>query len=388
MRLIHTADTHLGNAGFGLGRLVEDPNRPGVMVRQRQLDIETGLIASVDAAIEAEADLFVHAGDLFDSARPPAFAVDFAMSQIRRLTSAGIPVVIVEGNHSYPRDPALGHALQILAHLDGVNVAYDEPRVFELAGARVHAYPHRAVSRGAWPARGGIGGGINLLVAHGVADGQLFFRGDRPAPELAIGAIANDFTYVALGHYHRHVQVPETDNAFYSGPSAMVTWGDFRPSQPFSVTLVDPASDQLATTIELPTRNMRAYGLDDASELSRRQVLDLLVEQERELVAHEANCRITVEGLDPLVRRELTIRDIEEIFGGAAALQISLRAREQRWEAVQAGLTEGGQLVDRFAQLVHQLDADAVFKSDVQVLGQDLLTRAAEQLSDAEPDEA
>jgi hypothetical protein len=133
---------------------------------------------------------------------------------------------------------------------------------------------------------------------------------------------------------------------------------------------------------------MRAYGLDDASGLSRRDVLNLLAAQERELRAGEANCRIKVEGLDPLIRRELNLRDIEEIFGDATALDISLRAREQRWEAVQAGLAEGGQLGDRFGQLVGQLDADASFRQEVQQLGEKSLDQAAEQLSDVDAEDA
>jgi len=358
------------------------------MVRQRQLDVHNGFVAAIDACIAAKAELFVHSGDLFDSARPPAFALDFAMSQLRRLTAAGTVVVIVEGNHSYPRDPALGHALQILGHLNDVFVAYDEPRIFKLLGATIHAYPHRAISHGAWPSPGETGGGLNFLIAHGVADGQLFFRGDRPAPQLAVGDVANDFLYVALGHYHRHTQVPNTGNAFYAGASAMVTWGDFRAGDRFSVTLVDPTSEQMVTPVELPTRTMRAYGLDDASGLSRRDVLNLLAAQERELRAGEANCRIKVEGLDPLIRRELNLRDIEEIFGDATALDISLRAREQRWEAVQAGLAEGGQLGDRFGQLVGQLDADASFRQEVQQLGEKSLDQAAEQLSDVDAEDA
>jgi len=388
MRIIHTADTHLGNAAFGLSRLLEDPSRPGIIVRQRQLDIQKGFAAAIDAAIKARAELLIHSGDLFDSSRPPAFALNFAMSEIRRLTSTGASVVVVEGNHSYPRDPALGHALQILAHLERVYVAYDEPRVFELLGMKVHAYPHRAVSRGVWPKPGQTGGGLNLLIAHGVADGQLFFRGDRPAPEIRVSEVANDFLYVALGHYHRLAQVPQTGNAFYAGATAMVTWGDFHAGGRFGVILIDPASDEPVTRVDIPTRTMRAYGVDDATGLNRREVLTLLAEQERQFGAVDANCRIAVEGLDPLVRRELSVRDVEEIFRAAAAIQISLRAREQRWEAVQAGLTEAGQLGDRFAELVGQLDADASFKNDVQVLGDSFLEQAAEQLSDLDAEEA
>jgi DNA repair exonuclease SbcCD nuclease subunit len=267
-------------------------------------------------------------------------------------------------------------------------VAYDQPRVLEFVGIKVHAYPHQAVSRGAWPVQDDIKGGLNVLVTHGVADGQLFFRGDRPAPQLAVGDIANNFIYVALGHYHRHVQVPKTGNAFYAGASAMVTWGDFRAGDRFSVTLVDPNAEQPVVALDLPTRTMRAYGVDDAAGLSRRDVLSLLAEQERELPAHAANCRVTVEGLEAMVRRELNVREVEEIFDGAAAMQVNLRAREQRWEIVQAGLAEGGQLETRFAQLVDQIDADVSFKSDVKDLGDEVLEMADEQLNDIDAQEA
>jgi DNA repair exonuclease SbcCD nuclease subunit len=229
---------------------------------------------------------------------------------------------------------------------------------------------------------------VNILLAHGVADGQLFFRGDRPAPELAVGKVANDFIYLALGHYHRHAQVPQTGNAFYAGASAMVTWGDFRTGHRFSISIVDPSADQTVVAIELPTRVMRAYGIDDATGLSRRDVLAHLAQQEHELTARDANCRVTVEGLDDLVRRELNVREIEEIFPGAAAIQVSLRARQQRWEAVQADLAEGGKLADRFAQLVEQLDDEPAFRSDVMRLGESVLELADVQLSDIDAEEA
>lgn len=387
MKIVHTADSHLGAVGFGLSALVQDPGRPGVMVRQRQLDVQNGFASAVDAAISASADIFMHCGDVFDSARPPAFALDFAMSQLKRLTDLGIGIVIVEGNHSYPRDPALGHAVQILTHLNGVHVAFDQPKVFELAGVTFHAYPHKAVSLGDWPSPKALKGRTNILTTHGVADGQAFFRGNRPAPQLAIDSIAGSFAYVALGHYHRFAQIPKTDNAFYSGAPAMVTWNDFRAGHRFSVAIVDPLSDQLVTLAELPTRDMRAYGLDDATGLSRRDVLDRLVQQESARRAVGANCRISVEGLDELVRREINLREVEEIFAGAAAMQISIRAREQRWESVQAAIAEGGQLSDRFAQLANQLDCDEPLRVDVKTLGESVLSLADERLSDIDAED-
>ncbi len=383
MKIAHLSDTHLGHRGQGVQRPVADPWRPGVWLRQQELDIMSALAEAIDRIVGYVApDLVIHSGDLFDGARPTPHALNFAMGQFRRLADAGIPTLIIEGNHSWPRDCGQGHALQLLAHLPGVRAICGEPEVVRLPGVTVHALPHQAIARGHCPDQAALDtAGANILVAHAVADGLHFFKTGRPAPDLAVAPCADWYDYVALGHCHRFGQVPGTERAFYAGATAMVLPGDFRPGHQFGINVVTlgaatPSVERQVVT----TRPMLAYGLDDAEGLAPAEVLTFLARQADAVPPDGAYCRVIVERLDPLARRELAVREVDELFARAAGRIVSLRAREQRWEAVHEGLLAGGSPSARFAHLVLGTDGGEHFKAEVLALGQQLLARAAEQL--------
>ncbi len=381
--IVHLSDTHLGYAGQGVQRVVEDLRYPGLRLRQQEVDIMQGLAVAVDRILDrATPDLVIHSGDLFDSARPTARNINFAMTQFARLSSAGVPIVIVEGNHSYPRDRVQGHILRVLSHLPGVTVVCEEARRVIVGTITVHAFPHRALANGQLPQLAALDPhGANVLVAHAVADGLEFYRTGRYAPDLAIRHCAPWYDYVALGHYHLFGQVPGTDRAFYSGATAMVMPGDFHPCHRFGFNVVDLAPQCPVISRELlDTRPMHAYGIEHAEGLSAKEVLDFLAAQAAEVPPDDSYCQVVVACLDPLARKELSTRLVEEIFAAAAALIVNLRVREQRWDAVRSGLLEGGDPVARYGQLVEQADGDGAFKSEVLALGRQLLTDAYERV--------
>ncbi len=387
MKLVHLSDTHLGYRGQGIEKMVDDPWRLGVPIRQREADVMLGLIRAVDRILEQpHPDVVLHSGNLFATGRPTAHLLDFAMTQLRRLTDADIPVVIVEGNHSSPRDRSHGHALRLLAHLPRVQVICHGAERVQVGTILLHAFPHRALLEGILPDQSELDPTChNVLVAHGVADGLPFYKTGRPAVDVNVARCATWYEYIALGHCHRFVQVPGTTTAFYAGSTAMVTSGDFRPGHVFSFNRV--TFDGPAITVEreeLETRPMHAYGLDDASELSQTEVLAYLERQVTSVPPNGTYCQVVVEQLDPLVRRTLSARMVEELFRGAAGLMVSLRAREQRWDAVRTSLLEGGDAVARFHQLVAQMDGDAAFRAAVDALGTDLLAQAAAKVAEAD----
>ena len=53
MKLVHLSDTHLGYRGQGIEKMVEDPWRPGVPIRQREADLMLGLIRAVDRILSS-----------------------------------------------------------------------------------------------------------------------------------------------------------------------------------------------------------------------------------------------------------------------------------------------------------------------------------------------
>lgn len=384
MKIVHLSDTHLGYMGQGLQRFVTVPWLPNIPVRQQAADIVAAFTSAIDRIITTiQPDLVIHSGDVFDSARPTPHMVDLAMTQLRRLSDAGIQTIIIEGNHSYPRDRSYGSILKLLSHIPRVTVVCDEVACFRHETILLHAVPYRAALHGSGPVPEDIDPAVsNVLIAHGVADGDIFFRAGRAAVDLPIQEVADWFAYIALGHCHRFAQVTGIRHGFYAGSLAMVTWRDFRPCHSFGFNVVTITGGEVQMHRELlPTRPMWPYGLDDARGLSPTDVLTHLQRQAAALPPNDAYCRVLVDGLDPLTRRELAHHDVEEIFASAAGRVISLRAREQHWEAIREGLVEGGTPDSRLAQLVSRLDLDADLVAEVQALGQQLLQQAFARVS-------
>jgi exonuclease SbcD len=89
LRLLHTADVHLGARHADLG------DRAATQ-RERQF---AAFVATVDLALSEKVDLLLIAGDLFDSNTQPRRSVERAAAQIKRLVDARIRVVIAPGTH-------------------------------------------------------------------------------------------------------------------------------------------------------------------------------------------------------------------------------------------------------------------------------------------------
>ncbi|HET7181153.1 MAG TPA: DNA repair exonuclease, partial [Candidatus Limnocylindrales bacterium] len=89
LRLLHTADVHLGARHTDLG------DRAATQ-RERQF---AAFVATVDLALAEKVDLVLIAGDLFDSNVQPRRSVERAAAQLKRLVDARIRIVIAPGTH-------------------------------------------------------------------------------------------------------------------------------------------------------------------------------------------------------------------------------------------------------------------------------------------------
>jgi DNA repair exonuclease SbcCD nuclease subunit len=387
VKIAHLSDTHLGHVGQGIQEMVDDPFHPGVLISQRAADILLAFRRAIDLIIEAVCpDVVIHSGDLFDSARPQVSVIDIAMRQARRLTKAGIPLLVVEGNHSYPRERAMGHVVQLLEHLPDVRVVCEGYEVVQFAGVSLalHALPHGPLFSGELPQLDRrVAHCPNVLVAHGVVDNSPFYRTGRPAPPIYLGPFEDWYDYIALGHYHRFCQPNLHRRSFYAGAPTMVTWGDFAAGQGFSLNVVElDSAEPRIERLQVPGRVMHAYGLDDASSLSASDILDHLGNQVAASPPSDAYCRVQVHNIEPRARQELDVRAIEDLFATAAGLERILRPRDPPWARTQAAQEAGGSPLARYARLV----ADATegeeeeFRSDVLTLGTSFLERAADEL--------
>jgi DNA repair exonuclease SbcCD nuclease subunit len=89
LRLLHTADVHLGARHADLGDAA-------VAQRERQF---AAFRASVDLALAEKVDLFLVAGDLFDSNVQPRRSVERVAAELARLAQARIRAVLIPGTH-------------------------------------------------------------------------------------------------------------------------------------------------------------------------------------------------------------------------------------------------------------------------------------------------
>ena len=89
LRIIHTADVHLGARHDDLGE-------QAAAQRERQF---AAFKATVDLALTEKADVFLIAGDLFDSNVQPRRSVERVAAELKRLAEARIRTVIIPGTH-------------------------------------------------------------------------------------------------------------------------------------------------------------------------------------------------------------------------------------------------------------------------------------------------
>ncbi|HTG41568.1 MAG TPA: metallophosphoesterase [Methylomirabilota bacterium] len=87
--MLHTADVHLGARHDDLGEAA-------AAQRERQF---AAFKATIDLAIAEKVDVFLVAGDLFDSNTQPRRSVERVAAELKRLAAARIRTVIIPGTH-------------------------------------------------------------------------------------------------------------------------------------------------------------------------------------------------------------------------------------------------------------------------------------------------
>jgi DNA repair protein SbcD/Mre11 len=210
--LIHTSDVHLESDTFGIGP-------KGDQFRDKVRRAFSGVI---DLANGRRADLLLIVGDLFDSSRIPAEAMEFAMGQIAR---AEMPVVMIPGNHDAHDERsiyaamapgALPSNLHLILEPEGRAIEFPELAARLWGRALVeHSPDYRPLMGLPEPAAGRW----NIALAHG------FFAEDgdtsRSSPILPSEIAASDYDYIALGHVHVFGDVSQGNTrAFYCGTPA------------------------------------------------------------------------------------------------------------------------------------------------------------------------
>jgi DNA repair protein SbcD/Mre11 len=202
MRFIHAADIHLDSPLRGLDKY------EGAPVDAIRGATRRAFANLVDFAIADHVDFVILAGDIYDGDWPDYNTGLFFLNEVRKLDKAGIPVVLLSGNHDA--------ASRITSHLTLPGNTHvlptDRPGTVTFDSLRValhgQGYADQAETRNLaseYPSP--ISGYFNVGILHTALDGREGHLRYAPCalPEL----LARGYAYWALGHVHKRENVNE-----------------------------------------------------------------------------------------------------------------------------------------------------------------------------------
>lgn len=204
IRVLLLADTHLG---FDL------PGRPRTDRHRRGEEFFDAYELALQPALRGEVDLVVHGGDVFFRSRVRASLVMRVFQPLKRIADAGVPVIVVPGNHERSAIP-----YPLLAAHPGIHL-FDRPRTIALnvrgIDVAVAGFPcerngirerfRDLVERTGWRS---VPSALRLLCFHQTVEGATVGPVDyvfRSNTDVIPGAaIPCGFAAVIAGHIHRH----------------------------------------------------------------------------------------------------------------------------------------------------------------------------------------
>ena len=279
LRVLFVSDTHLG---FDL------PLRPRVERRRRGPDFFACFARALEPALRGEADVVVHGGDLLYRSRVPASLVHRALAPLMRVANAGVPVLLVPGNHErgalpYPLLAAHEH----LHVLRGPSTVVVERHGLRVAFA---GFPYARGVRRAFPALLAATGyrraeaDARVLCLHqcvegatcGPPPGFTFRDGDDVVRACDLPA---DVSVVLCGHVHRHQVLrhdlrgrPLAAPVVYAGSVERTSFAERDETKGFVKATIGPGgpgSRLLGCEFRpLPARPMRVHEVADRSPAS------------------------------------------------------------------------------------------------------------------------
>lgn len=195
MKLVHAADIHLDSPMHGLAAY------DGAPVEELRLAARRAFAGLVDLCLAERADALTIGGDLYDGDWHDYATGAFFAREAARLAEAGIPVVIVTGNHD-----AASRITRSLRLPESVHVLpVDAPGsvVLESLGLAVHGqgYATPVVSNdlsAEYPAP--VSGLVNVGLLHTSADGKFDHAPYAPCRVERLADRGYDFW--GLGHVH------------------------------------------------------------------------------------------------------------------------------------------------------------------------------------------
>jgi DNA repair exonuclease SbcCD nuclease subunit len=206
LRLLHTADVHLGARHTDLGERA-------AILRERQF---AAFRATIDLAIAESVDLFLIAGDLFDSNTQPRRSVERVAAELGRVARASIRTVIIPGTHDVYDGASIyrSYDLAAMARAGGDWITVLTPDQPSVVFPSIDAVVHGRVFDTKRAPRSPLYG-LDVSVDKratwkiGMVHGSLLIPGKTDGDEVVFTedeVARSGLDYLALGHWHSAIE--------------------------------------------------------------------------------------------------------------------------------------------------------------------------------------
>jgi exonuclease SbcD len=269
LKILHFADLHLGVESYG--RI-----DPTTGLSSRMLDFLKALDRVVDYAIENKVDLVLFCGDAYKSREPTQTQQREFAKRINRLSTSGIPIFLLIGNHDLPNAIGKATTTEIFDTLTVKNVyVSNRPEVYRIptASGIVQVVSLPWLRRSALLTKEDTKNlnfeQINQRLQAAMTE-VIAAKAEELAPELpailaahvwvtgakvgsessmTIGqehallvsnVIHPAFDYIALGHIHRHQLLNENPPVVYAGSLERLDFGEAEDEKGFYIVDIEP----------------------------------------------------------------------------------------------------------------------------------------------------
>ena len=288
MRILHFSDLHIGVENYG--RI-----DPATGLSTRLGDFLGSLDEVVEFALNEKVDLVLLAGDAYKGRDPSQTHQREFAKRLHTISSAGIPVFLLVGNHDLPNASSRANAVEIFPTLEVPNIHIaDNLQTYNIS---TPAGPLQVVAV-PWPRRGGIltreeSRGLTIEEVRqriedvmtigiqarvdaldpeipAILTGHVTINGSTVGTErsmmlgndhvLLVSAVHRpELDYVALGHIHKHqILRREPPMVVYSGSLQRVDFSEEGDDKGFCVIDLDTAAPQGQRLVDFRFQPVRA----------------------------------------------------------------------------------------------------------------------------------
>ena len=407
MKILHTADIHLGTNTFG--RI-----DPATGLNTRLNDFRRSFEFMVERGLAEEIDLFLFCGDAYRTADPTPTQQKIFAECLKPLADRGIPLAMITGNHDHPVSFGKATSIDIFSHLSGDVRVYRRPTLDVI---ETRSGPLQLVAM-PWPVRSMLLFGKEwqkktpsdltaaieekyisvirkkadelkpsipaILAGHFSVQGSLLAGSERTSviakePQFTPTQLSPlPIDYVALGHIHQHQNCALDEDAtpvVYSGSIERVTFRE--QGEPKGFVLVTIEVNPKRTTfefVETPARRFVSLKVDarkaaDPTEaildrIARTSIQDAVVRL-RYQITEPQRPLLDVQAIRRALSPAFAVASIERDMEAAEREQRAEIARESSLqEALQAYISEHENLQPIATRLVQKaLELEAIADS-------------------------